>query len=154
MTDRTQRCLKVLSNVLLFLGAVLISIVLAELVTRTLFPQVMEPHPRGLFLADPELGFVLAPSQASFHSNPEYHVRVETNAIGLRERELGPKGPGEYRLIVLGDSFTFGVGVEVDQVFTRWIENHLREAGLSHTVIVNAGVGGYGTVQEGYGSSA
>lgn len=34
---------------------------------------------------------------------------INTNAMGLRmDREIGPKQPGEYRIVIAGDSVTFG----------------------------------------------
>lgn len=53
------------------------------------------------------------------------------------------KPPGKQRVLFLGDSFTEGSQVNEDELFTFVIEqsNHQFE-------IINAGVGGYGTVQE------
>jgi lysophospholipase L1-like esterase len=36
---------------------------------------------------------------------------VELNSLGFREEEFGPKSPGEYRVVVLGDSLVFGYGI-------------------------------------------
>jgi lysophospholipase L1-like esterase len=68
--------------------------------------------------------------------------------MGLRERELPPKVPSERRLLILGDSFTFGHGVEGLEAYPQRIEEVLRAEGQPELTVVNAGVPGYGTRQE------
>lgn len=71
---------------------------------------------------------------------PEYDVVFETNALGLRDDEIGPKkGP---RVLLLGDSFTSGYGVPRGEIFADLLENRL---GVE---VVNAGVGGYEIVHQ------
>lgn len=47
------------------------------------------------------------------------------NALGFREREIGAKVPGRYRIVVIGDSFTYGNGVEVPERFSDLLESFL-----------------------------
>jgi hypothetical protein len=50
----------------------------------------------------------------------EFRTRVRTNALGFREPRLpAPKPPGMRRIVVLGDSFTQGYGVEDDEAYPR-----------------------------------
>lgn len=51
-----------------------------------------------------------------------------------------PKDPSP-RIIVLGDSLTAGLGLDVERSFPRQVEARLREAGYNYSV-VNAGVSG------------
>ncbi len=56
-------------------------------------------------------------------------VEVKINRFGLRERdEIAPdnKAPDELRIACLGDSFTFGWGVRIEQCWTRLLESELR----------------------------
>jgi lysophospholipase L1-like esterase len=53
------------------------------------------------------------------------------------------KATGKYRILVLGDSFTEAVQVSEDDLFTSQLE-----ASHDKLEVLNAGVGGYGTVQE------
>jgi lysophospholipase L1-like esterase len=88
--------------------------------------------------------------------------RHATNVKRLFQNELGqefdvtldefghrgaghPKQPasGKYRILVVGDSFTEGVQVGETDVFTGQIER-----ANPRLEVINAGVGGYGTVQE------
>ncbi|MCD6043414.1 MAG: hypothetical protein K0R40_3017 [Burkholderiales bacterium] len=66
---------------------------------------------------------------------------LRTNALGFRDRPVGPKLPGEYRIVVLGDSFTVSAGVDFDQIYTRRLEK------LTGARVVNLAVGGYNIVQ-------
>lgn len=55
--------------------------------------------------------------------------RVELNQYALREREFKvPKPPGVCRIMVLGDSFTWGKGLAVEERYTNLVEEYLRRA--------------------------
>ena len=56
----------------------------------------------------------------------EFRTRVRTNALGFREPRLpAPKPPGTRRIVVVGDSFTQGYGVEEDEAYPRVLESLL-----------------------------
>lgn len=56
----------------------------------------------------------------------------------------GAKGPHEYRIVFLGDSFTFGQGVTNAEVFTQVIEDKLNQWQSHYTVkVFNFAVSGY-----------
>src|SRR5436190_20010067 len=44
---------------------------------------------------------------------------VRSNSLGLRDREMPPKTPGKYRIAVIGDSITWGQGIEENERFTN-----------------------------------
>jgi len=73
-------------------------------------------------------------------------VDVSINRDGLRDRdfELGPSA--SHRIIVLGDSLTFGWGVELQDTFAKRIERSLRE--IRPVEVLNFGHGNYNTEQE------
>jgi len=50
---------------------------------------------------------------------------ISLNSLGFRDREFGPKGPGRYRIAVIGDSFTFGNGVDEPDRFSNLIQGVL-----------------------------
>src|SRR5476649_135176 len=50
---------------------------------------------------------------------------VVINALGFRDREIAPKRPDRYRIVVVGDSFTWGQGIEAKERFSNLIENAL-----------------------------
>lgn len=54
---------------------------------------------------------------------------VVNNRYGFREREFQvPKPAGVYRIMVLGDSLTWGVGLSLEERYTNLLEKKLAEA--------------------------
>lgn len=75
-------------------------------------------------------------------------VPVRTNSMGLRDREFSPeKPPGVHRILVLGDSMTFGWGARQEDTYPKVLERLLNGDGHRYEVI-NAGVGNYNSAQE------
>ena len=72
-------------------------------------------------------------------------VDVAISAQGLRDRDYPPAPPaGRTRILMLGDSLTFGWGVPGDLTYSKIVERMLRTAG--HDVeVINTGVGNYNT---------
>jgi lysophospholipase L1-like esterase len=69
----------------------------------------------------------------------EKGVHVHVNALGLRDRDRGPRE--RPRALAVGDSSVYGFGVEDDEVFTARLEAALPAD------VVNAAVPGYSTWQ-------
>ena len=76
--------------------------------------------------------------------------RVENNRYGFRERDFEtPKPPGTYRVMVLGDSFTWGTGLSVNERYTAVAEKLLNSTPSRWNFeVLNFGVPGYATTQE------
>ena len=55
------------------------------------------------------LGRLLAPGL--YVSGQEGFCVTHVNRLGMRNREIGPKRPGDYRILMLGDSYTEGFQV-------------------------------------------
>lgn len=88
---------------------------------------------------DLELTYTVEPNLNTIYKNREYRTHVETNSKGFRDDEESLDQPD---MIVLGDSFTFGVGVEQNQTFADLIE---KKTGLK---VLNTGIESYGTARE------
>src|SRR5262249_61615194 len=72
-----------------------------------------------------------------------------TSWRGPREREFPGASPaGTKRILVLGDSFTEGVGVSAAETFTAQLQSLLDGAGLDRWRIINAGVASYSPLLE------
>jgi hypothetical protein len=81
------------------------------------------------------------------HRVGEFEHRAVLNSLDLRDTEIPPKAPDEFRVLALGDSFTYGLGVEEPDCYVRRTERalaaRLAEARRPGRVrIVNGGVGG------------
>lgn len=119
---------------------------LAEIAVRSISPQETGP---ARFAFDSELGDIPVPYQKGRRHYPGvYDFSYSNNSLGFRgSREFGPKKPGDFRLLLLGDSFTYGLGVNDDQTFAFHLEQYLRQPSLAAEVI-NAGCPGKGTDYE------
>lgn len=84
---------------------------------------------------------------ATFHqTSPDFQSVATTNSLGLRGPvNYGPKPSGVRRLLMLGDSFVFGVGVNDDQTFCALLQQAFDRRGATVEVI-NAGLGGYSPI--------
>ena len=92
----------------------------------------------------PNLAFVGIPFEA-FVDNGIYYAY---NSQGLRDHEYGPKKGGVYRILVLGDSVTWGVGVAFNDTYVKKLEKKLKENQAITYEVINAATGGYNTIQE------
>ena len=87
---------------------------------------------------DPGLFYTLKPGTCRFKAR-EFDVEIRVNSKGLRDDEASLEGPD---VIVAGDSFAMGWGVQQEEAFPQLIE---RESGMR---VLNAGIPSYGTVRE------
>lgn len=69
---------------------------------------------------------------------------VNSNSRGLRGRSeySYSRTPGKERILVLGDSFTFGTNVSDDETYSHYLQSS-----LSNAEVLNFGVQGYGQDQ-------
>ncbi len=74
---------------------------------------------------------------------------LRTNAYGFPGREVAPgPHPGTYRIVCMGDSSTFGWGVESDEAYPALLEAELRRRHPDLRLeVVNLGVCGYSSFQ-------
>lgn len=103
---------------------------MGEYVPGAVFKVVYASNPRGYF--DDGNGVVM-----------------RINSQGFRGPEVTePKPANVFRIIGLGDSFTFGVGVREDHTFLRKLDGLLNSDGGKAFEVMNAGVQGYNTRDE------
>lgn len=135
--------------VALLVGSGIVFLVVLEVVLRLFDPQIAMPHPNGMWQLDSVRGARLTPSYRGRHWYPEFDVDVDISVQGLRDRDYGPSRADTVRIMALGDSFTFGFGVEASESYPKQLERKLNEVteGRRYEVI-NAGFPGYSTVQE------
>ncbi|MFM8410809.1 MAG: SGNH/GDSL hydrolase family protein [Alphaproteobacteria bacterium] len=100
-------------------------------------------------LPDPRLIWIFRPGAAGTWQSDEFIERTTINSLGMRDREIEPKRPGEMRVVAIGDSFTYGHGVQLEESWPKVLEEVLaagaRAAGP--VSVLNAGQPGYGIDQ-------
>jgi hypothetical protein len=99
--------------------------------------------------AHPEFGRRNKPG-AGWKKTSEFTSWIEINSKGLRGAEIDyPKPAGEYRILVVGDSFTFAEQVNQQETFTQRLEDRLNgESSGVHYRVLNAGSNGWATANE------
>jgi hypothetical protein len=146
------RPLRLIHGNLLVLVLALLAI---EALTRLLgihFPAVARRGAidRDLWVYDRTKGWFHAPlgSGELFHGGPDRGL-ARINSLGLRGGEVSRSKPeGVKRVLVLGDSFVFGLGVDEDNLFTTHLEKLLNRSPDKRHEVLNLGVSGYSTDQE------
>lgn len=108
------------------------------------------PAFQGLFVDDPAIGYRLKPGARVRFATAEFDTRLAINASGVRDdEEIGPKAPDERRILILGDSLVLSVQVAFNQTFGELLEQRLNSAQSRYRYrVINAGVQGYGPVEE------
>lgn len=79
-----------------------------------------------------------------------YGAAVRINSLGLRGPEIPGKAAGEFRILLMGDSFVFGIGVSEDDTLAPRLERRLQaDASPGRRVhVINMGTVSYNTEQE------
>ena len=141
---------KLIANIFLFLASILLMIFVSEIALRIALPvgrkRSRYMSSRNIFhydarniRFDEDLGYMMKPDLKTVFSNLEFRTEVLANSFGARDDENSLENPD---IILLGDSFAFGCGVEKDQTCESFLEK------LCHVAVLNLGLSGYGTVQE------
>jgi hypothetical protein len=86
-------------------------------------------------------GLIYDVNTSARYTTNEFDFEIKTNSIGLRNEEIVPEETGRTRIVCLGDSWTMGWGVALDQSWPKIMERYLAENGYSIEV-VNCGQGG------------
>ncbi len=128
-----------LANFLLVVGSFLFALLLMEIVIRMSNPQSANPM-TDIHRLSAEVGWELVPGASGYGALGEYY---HINSSGLRGEEHSlEKRPGVYRIAVLGDSFTFGMSVNLEDTYPKRLEKLLQQQKPSVEVI-NFGVIGH-----------
>ncbi len=137
---------KVLFYSVLICAQLIVILIFGEVLIRIFAPQKTYADFKELvgsyYAYSPFNRLTLKKNYSGFEPSMEYRnrkVKITTNSLGLRNKEISfDKQPGIKRILILGDSYTFGVYVEDDETFSARLESLLQEDGYKVEVI-NAG---------------
>lgn len=161
----------VLANVLLVLASVAGVLLLAELLVRLIVGpvplDVRAPWLRNRMRvpetirapsAFPGVPFLLEPNARvphEFDSDPRGYfgedgtITYRTNAQGWRGPAFDLEKPkGRFRIVALGDSFTFGAGVREEDLFLTHLQAALDRRSPFRYEVINLGVMGFNAAHE------
>ena len=120
-----------------------------EVGLRTWGSSEAAPSFQGLFETDKAIGYRLKPHARTRLTTSEFTAEIAINGAGRETTRNRPKQPQERRIVLLGDSLVLSVQVPFAQTFGELLEQRLNQRSPSLRYrVVNAGVQGYGPVEE------
>jgi len=146
----------VVSRVVAVAAGLLIPLLALEALFRFAGPVLPGEYQTARLVAASELfGRQNMANRAGWKRSAEFSVQVRVNSKGLRGPEVAyEKAPGMFRVLVVGDSFTFGGQVEEDETFVVRLGHELQKAANRASSeprqieTINAGVDGWNTANE------
>jgi lysophospholipase L1-like esterase len=132
--------------------AVAAVLVLAALEAGVRISGIAPPPPKlyhdNIYVPDSHLPYRLMPgiSLSVTSRTGEFVQHMTHNSAGFRDVERPvEKPPGTLRILGIGDSFTYGAGVDVDDGYLRVLERLMNDGatGGRRVEVINAGVGGF-----------
>lgn len=132
---------------------VFFTLVVLPLVLGEGYLRLRNYHLQFPYREDPNMGYAL---QENYRGpGPELYgiprqIQIAVNALGFRGREIQEATPGlTRRVLLLGDSCTFGLGLHSEETFATISENLLNADARAdlHYEVINAGVSGYTSYQ-------
>ena len=135
-----------LTNAVLAVGSLLVSLFAAEVVLRGFVQLPMRRVlPEVRYAPHPVRRFTLVPNQQAF----TYGAPVRIDARGFRANgDTRPPADARSEVLALGDSFTFGLGVRDHETWPAQLEQALVKTLGRPAEVVNAGTISYGVFQE------
>lgn len=135
----------VLGRLALLIFSTALCVAVLEGGLRLLAPQPVVFIDLGeIYRYDADLGYTLQPNSTSQSGG------IVINSHGLRDYEIPLAKPdGYFRILTLGDSYTFGAG-PLESIYPKVLERLLREAlpDGPPVQVISAGVPGWGTDEE------
>ncbi len=84
-------------------------------------------------------GFLFEPGTRMRYQTVEFNSLAAINNLGLRDHEIDSNKNGKYRVLCVGDSWTFGWGVNIENSWPKKLEQYLKQQGIRNIEIINAG---------------
>ncbi len=123
-----------IGNILRIMFAALLALAVWEVILENCVLR----EPGGA--SSPVLGRILKPG--IYVQGTEGYCRTRMNSLGMRGPEIGPKSSTEYRILMLGDSFTEALQVSDDKTFGHLLQVSLTRKTGRDIKVVNAGRNG------------
>lgn len=144
--------MKRLVNPLVAIASVLVALAVCELAVRIRLPVPswmfeLDPPEDALMIEDPRLGYALRPGKVEQWTREHWSVHIEVNSDGMRDDPLSAARAAPLRALAVGDSFTFGIGVEHGEAWPEALEQELTAREGVASAVVNTGVPGYSARQ-------
>lgn len=122
----------------------LVALAAAEVVVRTFFPrrtiEVLTSFYPAMFTPSDELPYRLRPNFSGRLAQGEFDTRIRINNLGYRGDDFPAAKGDAFRVLIAGDSFTFGWGVNDAEAYPATLQARLAAAMPErHPQVINAG---------------
>ena len=140
-------------NATLVLVSLCLSLLFAEAFCRLALPRPgFTPHGGnwlpGATMPHPTRLYQLLPNYSAGPGGAYGEMEIKTNSIGLRERPLEELRRSKFRILAVGDSFTFGAGINREQTWPAQLERAIDKRFPSSSItVINGGIFGYNLAQ-------
>ena len=148
---------KPLSSFLLYAGSIFFAVTLAEGILRLVpgllsveLQQIVEARPDNFGIAHPYIGYLHKPNNTFITAGRDFRAANHTDGYGFRNAW---PWPARAEIVTVGDSLTFGYGVEDDQAWPALIVRKLSPNRLINLGLNGAGPHQYLRVYETFGRS-
>jgi hypothetical protein len=98
------------------------------------------------FLLSRQVNLVFPANSIITQKTSEFEYTAKINSMGFRDREVTPRVRDKRRIIVIGDSFVYGWGVEIEQTWPKVLEADLNAVG-KNVEVFNLGCPGHGPTE-------
>ena len=134
-------------KIYMIISSTLITFLVVEFIASYFLLQSLSPK----IVPDEYRHHKLVPNTYSYFEQPDFSYIHRVNNFGLRGKDIDiEKSPNKYRIMMLGDSFTMGKGVEDDETFTVILNSLLNRNKFVSSVdtieILNGGVDSYAPI--------
>lgn len=131
-------------NLILLISVIIIFLIILEILLRLLGAPVYG-FEKDMFVYNELTGYRLTPGFEGLHSIYGKEVSVKINVGGLRDDmdHSYAKPEGKFRILVLGDSFSFGNGVTFEESYFSYLRQEIKDGDRQDIGIINLGVPGY-----------
>ena len=122
----------------------LLALVIAEVVVRNFFPrrtiEVLSGFYPAMFAESEHMPYRLRPNYSGRLKQGEFDTGIRINALGYRGDDFPADKGDALRILVAGDSFTFGWGVNDNETYPARLQERLAAALPGRrTQVINAG---------------
>ena len=126
MDDKTKpnRKYTILFSIITIAGTLFICFFISEIAIRIFNPQSNMRERDLFFQYEPFVGFEGIPNKKGIYATRSFKITIIHNSEGFRDVDHDKKNTqNKFRIITLGDSFTWGHGVNNDQIYMKVLED-------------------------------
>lgn len=111
-----------IKNILLFVSTTAIVLLLLVFIDRCVLSRLATNKYSGI---------IFPANEERHYQSPEFSYTARINSLGFRDREFETNNNNKIRIVAIGDSFTFGWGVENSCTWPKVLEEKLTAIGHS-----------------------